>query len=185
MIYLLLFWEFFKTGLFSVGGGLATIPFLMDIAVRHPEWYTTEELLNMIAVSESTPGPIGVNMATYAGFSTAGVLGAIVATLSLVLPSLIVITIIAGFLNKFKENKIVKNVFYALRPAVLGLLLVSTLKILIPRLFNEGATEFLGFFNPLAIAIFIGLTFCAFKFKKIHPIVFIIVGAVLGIIFRL
>lgn len=184
MIYLLLFWEFFKTGLFSVGGGLATIPFLMDIAARHPEWYTAAELTDMIAVSESTPGPIGVNMATYAGFSSAGVLGAVVATLSLVLPSLIVILIIAGFLNKFKENKIVKDVFYALRPAVLGLLTVSTLKLLIPRLFNVESSELLSFFNPVAIIFFAILTACAFKFKKIHPIVFILVGAVVGIIFR-
>lgn len=184
MIYLLLFWEFFKTGLFSIGGGLATIPFLMDIAERHPEWYTAEELTNMIAVSESTPGPIGVNMATYAGYSSAGVLGALVATLSLVLPSLIVILIVAGVLNKFKESKLVKDIFYALRPAVLGMLAVSTLKVLIPRLFNEEAAELLAFFNPTAIIFFAIFTACAFKFKKLHPIVIILIGAVVGIIFK-
>ncbi len=184
MIYLLLFWEFFKTGLFSIGGGLATIPFLMDIAVRHPEWYSAEELTNMIAVSESTPGPIGVNMATYAGYSAAGVLGALTATLSLVLPSIIVILIVAGVLNKFKESKLVKDVFYALRPAVLGMLIVSTLKVLIPRLFNEEATELLAFFNPTAIIFFGIFTACAFKFKKLHPIVIILLGAVVGIIFK-
>ena len=184
MIYLLLFWEFFKTGLFSIGGGLATIPFLMDIAVRHPEWYTTDELTNMIAVSESTPGPIGINMATYAGYSSAGVLGALVATLSLVLPSVIVILIIAGVLNKFKESKLVKDIFYALRPAVLGMLIVSTLKVLIPRLFNEEAAELLAFFNPLPIIFFAIFTACAFRFKKLHPIFIILLGAVVGIIFK-
>ena len=183
MIYLLLFWEFFKTGLFSIGGGLATIPFLMQIAENY-DWFTSEELTDMIAVSESTPGPIGVNMATYAGYNAAGVLGALVATLSLILPSLIIILIIAGFLNKFKENKIVKDIFYALRPAVLGLLLVSTLKLLIPRLFNEGASELLAFFNPTAIIFFAIFTACAFRFKKLHPIVIILLGAVVGIIFK-
>ena len=93
MIYLLLFWEFFKTGLFAVGGGLATLPFLTQMSVSHPDWFTTQMLADMIAVSESTPGPIGVNMATYVGYTVAGIPGAIVATCSLVLPSLIIITI--------------------------------------------------------------------------------------------
>lgn len=185
MIYLLLFWEFFKTGLFSIGGGLATIPFLMDIASRHPEWYTVEELTNMIAVSESTPGPIGINMATYAGFSSAGILGALVATISLVLPSLIVILLIAGILNKFKQNRLVKDTFYALRPAVLGMLAVSTLRVAVPRLFHLGAGDIFSFFNPAAVAIFVVITALVFSFKKIHPIVFIAAGAVAGIIFKL
>lgn len=185
MIYLLLFWEFFKTGLFSIGGGLATIPFLMDIASRHPDWYTVEELVNMIAVSESTPGPIGINMATYAGFSSAGALGAVVATLSLVLPSLIVILLIAGILNKFKQNRLVKDTFYALRPAVLGMLIVSTLRVLGPRLFNLESQDLWSFFNPYAIALFVVMVIGAFSFKKLHPIVFIIIGAVAGIILKL
>ena len=109
----LLFIEFFKTGLFSIGGGLATLPFLFQMSERYG-WFTTEQLTNMIAVSESTPGPIGINIATYVGFTTEnlGVFGAIFTTLSLVLPSIIVILIIAGFLEKFKENKYVKNAFY-------------------------------------------------------------------------
>ena len=93
MIYLQLFWEFFKTGLFAIGGGMATVPFLFDISAR-TGWFTASELANMIAVSESTPGPIGINMATYVGFETAGILGSVIATLGLVIPSIIIIVII-------------------------------------------------------------------------------------------
>ena len=98
MIYLQLFYEFFKTGLFAIGGGLATLPFLSDMAER-TEWFTQAQLADMLAVSESTPGPVGVNMATYVGFETAGIPGAIIATLGLVAPSIIVILIIASFLK--------------------------------------------------------------------------------------
>lgn len=115
MIYLRLFFEFFKVGLFSVGGGLATIPFLSDMGAR-TGWFTAGNLANMIAISESTPGPMGVNMATYVGFHTSGVLGGIVATLGLICPAIIVIAIIAGFLKKFRESRAVDAVFYGLRP---------------------------------------------------------------------
>ena len=101
-IYLQLFIEFFKAGLFAVGGGMATIPFLYDISDR-TGWYTHAQLIDMIAISESTPGPIGVNMATYVGFSTAGIPGSVIATLGLITPSIIVILIIAGFYNAFKN----------------------------------------------------------------------------------
>lgn len=183
MIYLLLFWEFLKTGLFAIGGGLATIPFLMDISDRHPDWYTMEELSNMIAVSESTPGPIGINMATYVGFSTGGVLGSIVATTAIVLPSLVIIMVIAGFLSKFRESNIVKNTFYSLRPAVIGMLGVSLASMIIPLFFNLSATEIFDFINLKAVALFSLLLFGILKFKK-HPIIYIAIGAVIGIIFK-
>ena len=112
-----MFLEFFKTGLFAVGGGLATIPFLREIGVRYG-WYTMSDLSTMIAVSESTPGPMGVNMASYVGFSQYGILGSIVVTLGLVLPSLIIICIIANFLEKFKEATLVQQIFAGLKPAV-------------------------------------------------------------------
>ena len=98
MLYLRLFWEFFKTGLFAVGGGLATLPFLQDMSGR-TGWFTHAQLADMLAVSESTPGPIGVNMATYVGFTTGGVGGALVATLGLVTPSVIVILIVAAVIT--------------------------------------------------------------------------------------
>ena len=116
MIYLQLFYEFFKTGLFAVGGGLATLPFLYDMADR-TGWFTRTQLADMLAVSESTPGPIGVNMATYVGYVTRGIPGAIVSTLGLVTPSVIVILIIAAFLKAFRHNRYVEAAFYGLRPA--------------------------------------------------------------------
>ena len=115
MLYLRLFFEFFKTGLFAVGGGMATLPFMYDISDR-TGWFTHAQLADMIAVSESTPGPIGVNMATYVGFATGGVPGAIVATLGVITPSVIVILIVARILKSFRENVYVDSAFYGLRP---------------------------------------------------------------------
>ena len=182
MTYLLLFWEFLKTGLFAIGGGLATIPFLMNMAEKYP-WFTKAELSNMIAVSESTPGPIGINMATYVGFTAGGPLGSIIATSALVLPSLIVVMIIAGFLQKFRDNRIVKDTFYCLRPAVIGMLFVSLASLVSPLLINFAGTSFLEIFNLKALALFGVLLFGILKFKK-HPIVYIAIGAIVGIIFK-
>jgi len=119
MMYLSLFWEFFKVGLFAVGGGMATIPFLMDMSTR-TGWFTTGDLADMIAVSESTPGPIGVNMATYVGYETGGILGALSSTVGLIAPSIVIILVIAKLLLKFHENPLVKTTFSYLRPAVIG-----------------------------------------------------------------
>ena len=110
MIYLQLFYEFFKTGLFAVGGGLATLPFLYDMSAK-TGWFTEADLTNMIAVSESTPGPLGVNMATYVGYITAKVPGALAATLGLVTPSILVILLIACFLKSFRNNRYVESAF--------------------------------------------------------------------------
>ena len=121
MIYLQLFWEFFKIGLFAIGGGPATLPFLMDLTEKY-DWFTMADLTNMVAVSESTPGPIGLNMATYAGFHAAGIPGGVTASMSLVLPSVIVIILVAKFLANFSENKTVKAVFFGIRPAVTALI---------------------------------------------------------------
>lgn len=121
MILLRLFYEFFKTGLFSVGGGMATIPFLQHMG-ETTGWFTNQDLTTMIAVSESTPGPLGVNMATYVGYQTAGVPGALVATLGVITPGAILILIIAGFLQKFRSNRSVEAVFAGLRPASTALI---------------------------------------------------------------
>ena len=184
-IFLLLFLEFFKTGLFSIGGGLATLPFLFQMSEKYG-WFTTEQLTNMIAVSESTPGPIGVNIATYVGFTTQnlGLPGAIFATLSLVLPSIIVILIIAGFLEKFKDNKIVGNIFYGLRAAVVGMLAVSFLTVLKTTFLVPGAAELVQMFDFRKLALFAVLLFLVMKFKK-HPILYIGIGAAAGILFAL
>ena len=176
MIYLRLFWEFFKTGLFALGGGMATVPFLFDIGAR-TGWFTASELADMIAISESTPGPIGVNMATYVGFRSAGVLGGIVATIGLVTPSVIIILIVAKILSRFRNNPIVDTVFRYLRPAVIGLIMFALWQ-LVPLTFL-GADRNILILPVIAFAV---LLFCLLKFKKVHPIVWIGVGAVFGII---
>ena len=128
MIYLQLFFEFFKAGLFAIGGGLATIPFLTDIGQR-TGWFTSGELANMIAISESTPGPMGVNMATYVGFHTGGIAGGVIATLGLVFPSLIIITLIAAFLSSFADSPLVQHALGGINACVVALIAVSVLKL--------------------------------------------------------
>ena len=189
MIYLQMFLEFFKVGLFSIGGGLATIPFLQDLGVR-TGWFTSAELANMIAVSESTPGPMGVNMASYVGFELGGPLGCAVATIGLIAPSIIVILIIACFLQKFRQSRAVEGVFYGLRPASTGLIAAAGLSVAAIALLNTGALS-AGvpgqLFHWKAILLFAAV-FAAMhhkKLKKIHPIVFILFSAVVGVIFQL
>ena len=176
MIYLRLFWEFFKTGLFAIGGGMATVPFLFDISAK-TGWFTSAELANMIAISESTPGPIGVNMATYVGFKTAGILGGVISTLGLITPSVIIIIIVAQILAKFRDNPIVETVFKYLRPAVIGLIMYALWQ-LVPLTFL-GADKNILILPVIAFAV---LLFCLLKFKKIHPIVWIGVGAIFGLV---
>ena len=176
MIFLRLFWEFFKTGLFAIGGGMATVPFLFDISAR-TGWFTASELANMIAVSESTPGPIGINMATYVGFETAGILGGVVATIGLVTPSVIIIIIIAKLLARFADNPIVQTVFKYLRPAVIGLLLYALWQLLPLTFLGEDRSILV-----LPVIAFAVLLFCMLKWKKIHPIAWIGVGAVFGLV---
>lgn len=186
MNYLLLFIEFFKTGLFAVGGGLATLPFLYNMADKY-SWFDRSLLADMIAVSESTPGPIGINMATYAGFEAAGILGGILATVSLVLPSVIIIIIIAGFLNKFNENKYVKWSFYGLRPAVTALIAAAGFEVLKVSILNiEGFSwgdSILNLINLKAGLLFILLLLITSRIK-LHPLFTIFGAAVIGVIFR-
>ena len=134
-ILIRLYWEFFKTGLFAVGGGLATLPFLQDIG-ESTGWYTYSDLMNMLAVSESTPGPIGINMATYVGFTIAGVPGAVIATIGEVTPSIIVILIVAALLKSFRENRFVNDGFYGLRPASTGLIGAAGITIILEVMTN-------------------------------------------------
>ncbi len=190
MIYLRLFWEFFKTGLFAVGGGMATLPFLYDISAR-TGWFTAAQLADLIAVSESTPGPIGANMATYVGFTTGGVPGAVIATLGLVTPSVIVIILIARILRQFRQNRYVDAAFYGLRPCSVGLiaaagLLVVKISLFDVELFQQTGAA-LDLLRPKAIllaALLLVLTNAVKKTKKLHPIVFILGSAALGVLFK-
>lgn len=186
MMYLALFYEFFKIGLFAVGGGLATIPFLYDLAEKYT-WFTTADIANMIAISESTPGPIGINMATFAGFNAAGIPGSLCATLGIIIPEVIIVLIIAGILTKFKQSSIVKSAFYGIRPAVCALITAACLevvKISILRwsLFAE-SKDWSVLVNYKALVAFVVILFLVRKFKK-HPILYIGLGAVVGIIFK-
>ena len=180
MIYLRLFFEFFKTGLFAVGGGMATLPFLYDISTR-TGWFTHEMLADMIAVSESTPGPIGVNMATYVGYVTAGIPGAVTATLGLVTPSVVIILLIARALRAFRENPLVEAGFYGLRPCSVGLIAAAGLLVVKLALFNPALYAASGklseLFNWKAILLAAVLLVCTRyvkKLKGLHPIVFIL-----------
>ena len=185
MMYLRLFYEFFKTGLFAVGGGLATLPFLYDLSDR-TGWFSRAQLANMIAIGESTPGPIGVNMATYVGYTTGGIPGAVVATLGLICPSLIIILIIAAFLKAFRDNKYVNAVFYGLRPASTAMVASAGIGVVLLALVNEGAFG-LAAVNWKAVAlaaVILVLTRWVPKVKQLHPIVFILLSAVVGVVFR-
>ena len=157
MTFLLLFLEFFKTGLFAIGGGLATLPFLKQISLRYP-WFTPNDLMDMIAVSESTPGPMGVNSATYAGFHAAGIPGALMATCSLVLPSVIIIILVSRALDKFRDSQLVKNGFYGLRPASAGLIFGAMLEVFVASLLHTenwaGIASIGSVINVPAIIIF-------------------------------
>ena len=177
--------EFLKIGLFAVGGGLATLPFLTQMQEKY-QWFSATDLANMIAVSESTPGPIGVNMSTYVGYSTYGIPGALAATLSLVFPSLIVIMIVAKMMDKYQKNPIVQNMFAFMRPAVTGLIAAAGFSVLKIALFAQAET-FLASFNWIAIILFAVLLICTQlkKLKKLHPIVFIAVGAVIGVLLKM
>lgn len=180
MIYLRLFWEFCKTGLFSVGGGLATLPFLYDISAR-TGWFTEAQLADMIAISESTPGPIGVNMATYVGFTTAGIPGALAATLGLVFPEIVIILIIATVLEKFRQNKYVDAAFYGLRPCSVALIAAAGYLVAKIALISDSMV------NIKAVILFIVilvLTRWVPKVRNWHPVFFIAISAVVGIVFN-
>ena len=188
-LYLRLFWEFFKTGLFAVGGGMATLPFMYDISDK-TGWFTHSMLADMVAVSESTPGPIGVNMATYVGFVTGGIPGAVVATVGLVTPSVILILLIARVLKAFRENKYVDAGFYGLRPCSVGLIAAAGVLVIKLALFNTelyaSTGALLDLFNFKALilaAVLLVATRCIKKLKGLHPIVFILASAVIGIVF--
>ena len=198
-VYLRLFWEFFKTGLFAVGGGMATLPFLKDIG-QSTGWYTYTDLMNMLAVSESPPGPIGINMATYVGFTVRGVPGAIIATLGEITPSIIVILIVAAMLKKFRDSKLVNNAFYGLRPASTGLIGAACVAVVLEVLTyvtvqtpagsmvnSFSLAEGSGLLNwpgLLLAAVLLVLTNWVKPTKKLHPIVFIGISAVVGVVFQ-
>ena len=186
MTLLRLMYEFAKTGLFSVGGGLATLPFLYEISDK-TGWFSHADIADMIAISESTPGAIGINMSTYAGFTTAGVLGGFLATLGLALPSVIIILIIAKFLEKFRDNRLVEGAFYGLRPASIAMITAAGLNVARVALVNIPAFQASGSLGDLFIwkALILGIAiFIGQRKLKWHPVVFIAISAAVGILFK-
>ena len=181
MIYLILFYKFFLIGLFAIGGGMATVPFVQHLG-EQTSWFTQQELLDMLVVSTTVPGPIGVNLAAYIGYNQAGILGAISTVGGIVAPSIIIIILIAGFLAKFKSNLIIKKIFYGIKPVVTGLIAATALKLtfdtinfkeLINFEFNNNTILF-GMLSIILIVNFI---------KAFHPIIYIIAAGVFGILF--
>lgn len=190
MIYIRLFFEFFKIGLFAIGGGMATLPFLYDMADK-TGWFTADQLSNIIAISQSTPGPVGVNMATYVGYVTGGVFGGMVAIIGLITPPVIIIIIIAYFLESFRENKYIDSAFYGLRPASTALIASAGLILVMLTFIKEDlfkqTGKIINLFDwksiILAIIIFV-LTNYVKSTKKFHPAIFIAGSALVGIIFK-
>lgn len=178
-----LFISFFKIGLFAVGGGPATIPYLMDLT-QTKDWFSMQELTDMIAISESTPGPLGLNMATYAGYSAAGVPGGLIASLGLVLPSIVVIILIARFLQDFSDNKYVKAAFWGIRPAVTALIAMAVYNLCKVSLFTETEAGIQPAVKTMILAVVVFILMQNKKLKKLHPALWLLVAAIVGVIFR-
>jgi len=187
MIYLKLFWEFLKIGIFAVGGGMATLPFLERLSAS-TGWFPHELITDMIAISESTPGPIGINMATYVGYNVAGILGGICATLGETVPAIIIVTLVYKSLERFRGSSLVDNAFYGLRPAVTGLIAAAGISVFKSSILNVSLFNSTGSIADLAdirkIVIFV-LAYFGIKKLKWHPVVYIAIAAVLGVVLSL
>ena len=188
MTYLLLFLEFFQTGLFAVGGGYSTLPFLQKIMERYPAWFGSLQLADIAAISEATPGPVGVNAATFAGYSAAGIPGALIATFALILPSFILVSLVARALEKYRRNRLVGELFLTLRPAVTGLIAAAAWSVISAAIFQDALSGgFWHAFNWKAFALFallLGMLFVP-KVKRLHPVFFFLAGGAAGLLLGL
>ena len=195
MIFLELYIRFFMVGLFAIGGGLATLPFLTSMG-ETTGWFNAMDISNMVAISESTPGPIGINMATYIGYQIGsemgapfGVLGSIIASLGEVTPCIVTIMIISKMLMKFRDSKYVEYAFYGLRAASVGLIAAAWLGVAKIAFWNSEvfsqSENILMSIDYKSIILSAVIFFLVTKFKKIHPIALIILAAVVGIIFKM
>lgn len=198
MILCKLFWEFCKTGLFAIGGGMATVPFLREIADK-TGWFTAGQLADMIAVSESTPGPLGVNMATYVGYTVGlsqlrspwmGIVGAVAATLGLIFPSIVIVLCISIFLKRFRTSTLVDAALYGLRPASVALISAAGVEIVlfamlrVDSIYQIGAAQLSWKSVALAAGVYAGTNLIP-KLKKLHPIWFILLAAVVGVLLKM
>ena len=198
MILCKLFWEFCKTGLFAIGGGMATVPFLREIADK-TGWFTAGQLADMIAVSESTPGPLGVNMATYVGYTVGssqlgspwmGIVGAVTATLGLIFPSIVIVLCISFFLKRFRTSTLVDAALYGLRPASVALISAAGVEIVlfailrVDSIYQIGAAQLSWKSVALAAGVYAGTNLIP-KLKKVHPIWFILLSAIVGVVLKM
>lgn len=198
MILCRLFWEFCKTGLFAIGGGMATVPFLREIADK-TGWFTAGQLADMIAVSESTPGPLGVNMATYVGYTVGlsqlgspwmGIVGAVTATLGLIFPSIVIVLCISFFLKRFRTSTLVDAALYGLRPASVALISAAGVEIVlfailrVDSIYQIGAAQLSWKSVALAAGVYAGTNLIP-KLKKLHPIWFILLSAIVGVLLKM
>lgn len=182
MSYLILILEFMKIGLFAVGGGNAAIPFLMELIDKY-HWYTEFEFTNLIAISQSTPGPVGVNMATYSGYLAAGYLGAILATLALVFPSVVIIILVVKVWDKFQESTVITSIFEQLRPAVTGLIATSAFGIIRMALFETDGSKSVFQTNVFVLFLIIFAFMQLKRLRPLHPGIWMLVAALTGILF--
>ncbi len=187
MIYLELFWTFFKIGLFSFGGGYGMLP-LMDQEVMSHGWMEMAQFLNFVAVAESTPGPIAVNMATFIGSTQGGFLGSACATLGVILPSIIIILLIVAVFKNFLKYKVVSSALAGIKPVIVGLIFTTGLWLGIKNFLPNIASMSVEGFSLTAFLLTLGLlvvffTYKALRKKNLSPIIFIILSAVCGMIF--
>ncbi|MDR3313429.1 MAG: chromate transporter [Oscillospiraceae bacterium] len=196
MTLLLLCYEFFFTGLFAVGGGLATIPFLQNMGKKHSAWFTGAGLADMIAASQCAPGPLGTNMATFVGYTVGGFSGSFLSVLALMTPTVVIDLVIAALLERFRNADWVEKLMRAIRPASAGLIAAAAFSLLRISLFRESAFSFAGlahlrdlllWFDWRCVALYAALLPFAFwkRLKKLHPLVFIAAGAAVGVLFQL
>lgn len=183
MILLRLYWEFLLVGMFSMGGGMATVPFLFDLSAR-TGWFTTADLTTMIAISEATPGPIGINMATYVGYVSAGVPGSVIAPLGLVTPAVIIILLVSKILNTLWQNPKIQGLFYALRPTSVGLIGAAAFSVCAVSLFSTKAGLTIHWPSLLLFAVMLAAMNLP-KLKKLPAILFIAISAVVGVVFQM
>lgn len=185
MLCLELFWTFFKIGLFTIGGGQAMIP-MIETDVASKGWLTSDEIADFIGISESTPGPFAVNIATYTGMETAGIGGAIMATLGVVLPSVIIIVLVATLFSSFMKKRNVQNVFAGVRSVVTGLLLAVLANFTMKYIFgiadwHQTVTQ-VDYIGLGMFAVLLPLSFIKIKGKKLKPFAIIIASSVVGIL---
>ena len=180
MIYLELFLTFFKIGAFTFGGGYAMLPLIQEEVVAH-KWLSLEELINFIAVSESTPGPFAVNVSTYVGMERGGILGALCATLGVIFPSFLIILIIAKCYESFKNSRIVKGCMSGLKPAVIGLIATAVISTGRTVLFPNGINLSVFTSFPFVSSLLILVLMLVLAVRKVHPILIIVLSGIIGI----